>query len=63
MLLDCKDSQLADTLATSLRLILRNDGMEEKTERVSESGTGIDVVELSAEDFEKYFSSSGTDSM
>jgi len=56
VLLDCKDRQLADTLATSLRLILRDSGAEERGERRSHGDTGIDVVELPAEDFEKYFS-------
>jgi hypothetical protein len=55
VLLDCKDRQLADTLATSLRLILRNTSAEEQRDRQSQGDTGIDVVELPAEDFEKYF--------
>ena len=56
VLLDCKDRQLADTLATSLRLILRNGREEEAIEHRSHQDTGIHVVELPAEDFEKYFS-------
>ena len=58
VLLDCTDRQLANTLATSLRLILRNGAEEEVVERQSHKDTGIDVVELPAEEFEKYFSRS-----
>ncbi len=59
VLLDCTDRQLANTLATSLRLILRNGGDEEVAERRSHHATGIDVVELPEEEFEKYFSQGG----
>lgn len=58
VLLDCTDRQLADSLATSLRLILRNGAEEDVVERQSHKDTGIDVVELPAEEFEKYFSRS-----
>lgn len=56
VLLDCTDSQLAATLAASLRLILRRGAADEGVKRDSDSDTGIHVVELPAEDFEKYFS-------
>lgn len=59
VLLDCTDRQLANTLATSLRLILRNGAEEEVVERQPHKDTGIDVVELPAEEFEKYFSRTG----
>jgi len=55
VLLDCKDRQLADTLATSLRLILRNGTVDETSKTQTHHDTGIHVVELPAEDFEKYF--------
>lgn len=58
VLLDCTDSQLAATLAASLRLILRHGGTDEAARESHAADTGIDVVELPAEDFEKYFSRS-----
>jgi hypothetical protein len=58
VLLDCTDSQLAATLATSLRLILRHGGADEAARESHTADTGIDVVELPAEDFDKYFSRS-----
>lgn len=58
VLLDCTDSQLAATLAASLRLILRHGGTDEAVRESHAQDTGIDVVELPAEDFEKYFSRS-----
>ena len=56
VLLDCTDSQLAATLATSLRLILRHSGADDAARESHAADTGIDVVELPAEEFEKYFS-------
>lgn len=56
VLLDCTDRQLAATLATSLRLILRSNAADEGAKREGDADTGIHVVELPAEDFEKYFS-------
>ena len=56
VLLDCTDSQLAATLATSLRLILRPSAADRKDREAAVHDTGIDVVALPAEEFEKYFS-------
>ena len=61
VLLDCKDRQLANTLAASLRLVLRHGVMEAADERRPHDHTGIEVVELPAEDFEKYFVRGGVD--
>lgn len=56
VLLDCTDRQLAATLATSLRLILRNGTGDAAAHTEVGHDTGIHVVELPAEDFDKYFS-------
>ena len=55
VLLDCTDRQLAATLATSLRLILRHGSRDSVQHGSAVHDTGIEVVELPAEEYEKYF--------